>query len=307
MAAEDGRRGSLLIITLWLVIILGALATAVARYLSVEVQLTKYRVARQEARALARSGIYLAMNLLQEDPTPQYDWRGDAWAQPLSITPAIGQQVSLVITDEERKINLNTATALHLSQLLGQADLAQTLVDYHDPSDPAEDRLTDDPPYYAKNDRIVVLEEVSDVPGMEPGLYETLLAQATPHTEVGAAGGPLNINTVTPEVLETVGIRPQTIEAIVQFRDSPNGPFQEAGLMLAETLQAQGLVLDDETERNLLVSDLFRVSSRVFTVVSEAVVERPAVRVRIQAAIQRPAEGSGISVPQVIAWREGLS
>ena len=43
--------------TLWLVTILSVLAVAIARYLSLEVRLTKYRLAREQAQALARSGI----------------------------------------------------------------------------------------------------------------------------------------------------------------------------------------------------------------------------------------------------------
>ena len=71
MARQDRRVGSLLIITLWLVTILSVLAIAVARYLSVEVRLTKHRLASEEAKALARSGVYLAMQRLTQDGQPK--------------------------------------------------------------------------------------------------------------------------------------------------------------------------------------------------------------------------------------------
>ena len=72
------QRGSLLVMTLWIITILGALSVAVARYLSTEVRVTRYRLARHEARELAHSGIVLALTLIQEDQiqTPTADWSG---------------------------------------------------------------------------------------------------------------------------------------------------------------------------------------------------------------------------------------
>ena len=82
------RSGSLLIMTLWLVTILSLLAIAIARYPSLEIRLTKYRAARDQAAILARDGVNLAMQWLAEDAQEgespeggsgkkQYDWLGD--------------------------------------------------------------------------------------------------------------------------------------------------------------------------------------------------------------------------------------
>ena len=64
---QDPPSGSLLIMSLWLVVILAVLAVAVARSLSVDVRLAKYRQAHDQARALARSGVYLALQRLARD------------------------------------------------------------------------------------------------------------------------------------------------------------------------------------------------------------------------------------------------
>ena len=295
------NRGSLLIVTLWIVTILGALSVAVARYLSTEVRLTRYRLARQEARELARSGVLVAQQLIRQDSDP-VDWSEEPWAQPLTVSPVPGRTQTVTITDEERKLNVNTSTSAQLtSLLLGDSVLAQAIVDHMDPPAPEqEDRPTDDPPYYAKNGPIAALEELNDVPDMDDARYQTLTSATTPFTAGTAPGGPLNLNTVDDKVLEAVGLRSGTIQTILQYR-SGTEHFVQTGLELISFLESQGLVLDDVDERNLLASQLFAVSSQFFLVVSEGAVESPNVRVRIQAVIQR---GAGSETPKITAWKE---
>jgi hypothetical protein len=54
-----------------------------------------------------------------------------------------------------------------------------------------------------------------------------------------------------------------------------------------------------------LSSNAFGVSSGTFTVVSEGLIEHPAVRVRVEAVVRRTACGPGQPEPCLIAWREG--
>ena len=88
------REGSLLVITLWMVATLSVLAVATARYLSTEVRLTKLRLAREQAKTLARSGVYLAMERLKQDADGEsdgkYDWLGDDWATEWKIASPPG-------------------------------------------------------------------------------------------------------------------------------------------------------------------------------------------------------------------------
>ena len=115
------RDGSLLIITLWLVTILSLLAIAIARYLSLEIRLTTYRAAREQAAILARDGVYLAMQRLavdaKEGETPEgasgqkpYDWPGDEWAQVTGISGSEpSRQIVITIDDEQRKVKIGRA------------------------------------------------------------------------------------------------------------------------------------------------------------------------------------------------------
>lgn len=296
------QRGSLLIITLWLVTILSALSVAVARYLSTEVRLTRYRLARQEAGELARSGVLLALDLIQQDPTPMEDWSGEPWAAPQTVSPAAGRQLTVTITDEERKLNVNTATVEQLSSLLGDAALAQAIVDYLDAPDPAEDRLTEEPPYYAKNGPAAVLDELSDVPGLTGESRETLAAFTTPFTSSATTGGPLNINTATRQAMLAFGLSEYTVSIIEEVRNGPNGRFERPEDILP-TLQGLGWTIADpqQSMKEQALLSAMTTSSSVFTVVSEGIVESPDVHVHIQAVLER---STGKTSPKIIAWRE---
>jgi len=277
-----GSKGSLLVITLWLVTILGALSIAVARYLSTEVRLTRYRLARQEARELARSGVSLALAILQKDQkeTPTEDWSGDLWAVPLTVSPAPGRQLTVTMTDEERKLNVNTATLTQLSSLLGNN--AQAIVDYAS----------------AKDHHIAALEELNDLDKTARALLQ---ANATPYTTGTAQneGGPLNINTATQPAMLAYGLSEDTVNRIDEVLRTPNGRFKQPGTILS-TL---GWDITDPTKagEGILLSSMM-TSSSVFLVVTEGIVEQPEVHVRIQAVIRR---STSTAAPTIVAWKEG--
>ena len=308
---RDTRTGSILIITLWMVTILSMLAIAVARYLSLEVRLTRYRTAREQALTLARDGVSLAIQQLAKDTQePEedgkvYDWAGDAWAEG----PAVGHGTTVTVTDESRRLSLNGATIEELTGITGSAALAQVIVDARDADDPEEDHPTWDPPYLAKNAPFTAMEELGELPEMTPEAYNTLQqttsAYLTPEE-------PLNINTVSPEIMRLAGLSDRAVELIVRFREGVDGPdaheqdgvFREGGLMITETLKNDaGVDFDGTPDGALLTSNRFGVTSNVFTITAETSAERPMVRVRIQAVVRRTGcpETSG---PCLLAWRE---
>jgi len=338
----------LLVLTLWLVAILSMLAIAIARHLSLEVRLTKYRVAREQARALARSGIYMAMLRLEDDAEePEsdggtYDWLGDDWAlftqeatedtseSTSSVwTVAYPDQSSLSelaeaaakatvriqIVDESGKLRLNSATVQELLPIVVEETMAQAIVDAIDEQDPSEEDLGEgildegQAPYIPKNAALVVPEELMEIPGMTSSLYARLRAQTSPYN----TNDPININTVSLEVLQAIGLKPETIQLIAQFREGVDGPdfheldgiFKEAQLMILETLRdEEGVDLTGTDDGNALLSELFSVTTNVFTVTSEVVLKQPAARFRIEAVVRR--EGCEGEVPTcIVDWREG--
>lgn len=324
------RRGSLLVITLWLVAMVSLIAIAVARSLSLEIRLAKYRAAREQVLALARGGVYLALRRLADDAAqPEadgkfYDWPGDDWAWIPQETFEAGGTAWVVscageaeagearvwIQDEAGKLPLNTATKDQLVQLLAEEPLAQTIVDARDESDPAEDRPDDDPPYFAKNGPFAIPEELAELPGITPASLALLSEHASPYVE---DAGRVNLNTAEPEVLRALGLSESTVQLIVQFREGADGPvaheqdgvFRDAGVAIAETLKNEmGVDLTGTEDGNALISNAFGVASEMFTVVAEGVRERPPLRVRIEAVVRRAACGEDRPAPCIIAWRE---
>ena len=328
------RTGSLLIMTLWMVAVLTVLSVTIARHLSLEIRLTKNRLALEQARILARSGVYLAMQRLsldqQESDGLSYDWLGDDWAYippthpdddptrwvvPFPADEAtdvrFAGHLTVQISDEERKLPLNAATPATLLALTGDAEIAQAIVDAFDEPDPAEDRPDEPPPYFAKNGPFVRHEELLDLPDMTNEVYDVLQAATSPHLLETEA---MNINTVTPEVLRAMGVTESTIDALTLFRDGPDGPtqhaldgiFTQAGVAILETLtNAIGVDLAGTDDGTLLSSNAFNISSNVFTVAVEGRIARPPVRVRLEAVIRRTACGEGRPAPCIIAWKEG--
>ena len=326
-----GQTGSLLVITLWLISILSVLAVAIARYLSLEVRLTKYRVAREQAKVLARSGVYLAMQRLAHDaqrpPEQQVDWLQDDWAfdaahpwviarQPTGQQAAsAGDRVEITIADEERRFDLNSHDANVLSRLtvlLNNADAAGAIVEYPHPPLP---QPQDQPeiPYYPKHGPIQTLDEVLDIPKVQdvarttPAVMTTEFEEGTVYT-----AGRVNVNTASAAVLhalkdaEDPGM-PALIEQFVQKRSV--GPDHQPGtlddcLLTSDANSNQWIANCLGTGRPIvdkLVSGLGRESA-VFRIVATGIVTHPAVQYRVEAIVQRAASGE---VPTVLAWREG--
>lgn len=324
----SSRAGSLLVITLWLVAIVSMVAIAIARSLSLEVKLAKYRAAREQARTLARSGVYLAMKRLAKEPEPEeYDWLGDDWAYFPTEAPdgdasqwviscAEGEQVPgpagshlrVRITDEERRLPLNTSTIEQLFALTQDQAIAQTIINARDDEEPeqlAEDRPDEDPPYFAKDGPFAAPEELVDLPDMTPDARANLQLHTSPHLTGEAK---MNINTMGAEGLSAVGLHPTVVGKIVEFRDGPDGPFEGGGTEIVDKVRelVGGVAFDggDYVEDQRLLQDAFGTSSDTFTVMVEGVIERPAVRVRVEAVVRREGCGEEMPAPCIIAWRE---
>ena len=328
-------RGSLLIMSLWLVVVLSVLAVAVARSLSVDVRLAKYRQAHDQAGALARGGVYLAMQRLARDAQAMeadgktYDWWGDDWAPTPDESPEeepgvwrvafpgpghtarFAGEVRIRIGDEAGKLRLNASTKEELARLTGDETLAQEILDARDGPDPEEDRPESTPPYFAKNGLFASPAELSELPDMTPEAYDILQQQASPYT---SATEPMNINTVSPEVLRSLGISESAVSLLTRFREGADGAdaheqdgvFTEAGLTILQVLKdREGVDLTGTPDGNLLSMTDFGVTSDVFAVVSESRLQRPAARFRVEAVVRRAGCGDGVASPCIVAWREG--
>lgn len=315
-AQRDCQSGSLLVITLWLVTILSILAVAIARYLSTEVRLTKYRLAREQAQALARSGVYLAMQQLERDAQDtsesyeSYDWLGDDWALPQEPIKTNAGELTIAITDEERKLNVNVATWPALEQLLGDPELATAVIDYVDAD---EEPPQEAPPYTPKNSQVIALEELFDIPGAGEAAH-TLSQWLTASTDASTPLA-LNINTVEQKVLIALGGSDAVVNPLIASRPGPNGQYGDDDDCKAITAVdaandlagcAFGVAPGTgpaPTDLVSLVSQAPLVSSSTFRIQSEAVMSPSKVRYRVVAIVKRSADPATPST--IVSWREG--
>lgn len=313
-----GKRGALLIVTLWIITILAVLAVSIGRYLSLEVRLTKFSLMRARLSALTRGGVYLAMQRLDADVTEEgYDWLKDDWAwfpegDPEDQSQWIieledGSVLSIRIEDEERRIAVNAITQEHddkdrtylaLSKLLASPGLAARIGDYVDantkPFVPGGLETDDfaEPPYRAKSAPVVVEEELFRIPGLQE-------MQAELQASISVASGisQLNINTVGLAVLEALGLSASNASRLIGCRQD-GVIFDKADTILDTADRCMGGVVLSDEERTLLMN-AFTIASNHFTVTVTGQLKADGPTTIIRALIARSPDGS-----KIVSWKE---
>jgi len=212
-------------------------------------------------------------------------------------------EVEIKITDENARININTADANRLRSLflyVGIPDeeiteLLDCILDWKDADDEhhlsgAESDYYEDlsDPYKAKNGDFSVPEELALVKGMKPEYFK-----AVKEGEEGKSllplittfgGNAMNINTVSPEVMQILGLDESEIEAIMKQRT------REAGGWRTSQYSAKGL--------NATVSQNIRIEVVARTANSN-------LGMKIVAVLNRKPtlEAGGYKI-QTLYWRE---
>ncbi|MGB9692722.1 MAG: general secretion pathway protein GspK [Candidatus Sumerlaeaceae bacterium] len=150
------ERSAVLILTLWMVVVLGIIATSLAFEVQVNAKLALLQKEQIIAYHLAKSAVAMGMTHLQNDllidfadnPNQQFDALSDVWAQPdrreKDREVKLGKGTyDLEIEDEESKININVASQRVLKAMLefygyeppDSDEIAQAIVDWRDRDD----------------------------------------------------------------------------------------------------------------------------------------------------------------------------
>ncbi len=205
----------MLVLSLWLIVILTLLATSLLSHHVMQMRLMSMRKNSQIADSLARAGVAKAVADLRNDLILDYaenavafDAEGDIWKRPEEGKGRVefGRGIyDVVVTDEESKININTATPQMLSSLLeilgyeeeDAKEAAAAIVDWRDPDEKPSlgtmaggakesevyalmaaggeatdefdsDRMT---PMRIKNDRFTTVDELLDVYGITAEMF----------------------------------------------------------------------------------------------------------------------------------------
>lgn len=199
-----------------------------------------------KAYYLAKSGVTFAIAVLEDDDeTDQnYDALNENWAQKLPPIPFGDGFVTVEITDEDSRINVNkmstgfgSVNSDNMRALMGrflkqfelEEDIANAIADWTDQDDfermpgGAEDNyyggLEDS--YEAKNKPFDSLQELRLVKGMEGEIYNKLHKFLTVHSD-----GSINVNTAGKEAIMSLSdnLAAEIADEIIAFR--VENPFQ---------------------------------------------------------------------------------
>jgi len=211
ISARKRRRAVILVLTLWIVVVLGMISSSMVEEVYLEMKVAKLQRDDLEAMALARAALARAVADLRNDlimdrqsQEPWFDALGDVWARmdKTRLDVPMGRGTwSVWVDDECAKFNLNTVSFTVLKTIFYEEGLkekeaqalAGAIIDWRDPDDRPmppgtgkEDEYysavvakatgqrwdpDEEPIYRCKNDRFTSVEELLLVAGMTPELF----------------------------------------------------------------------------------------------------------------------------------------
>lgn len=224
------RRGTILITSLWIMAILSILALGIGFRVSVEARLAKYNIDRIKALYLAKAGVVKMQARLSKGAN-SYDslyecgisfffeeksdpgkitaiFNGSLGDGSFSVAYREGGVTYQGISDEERKININTAPQVVLESLFRYVGedptIAPSIVAWRSPGPGLDDGYYESlpSPYECKHEKFSVIEELLLVKGMTRQIFDKIKEHVTFFGD--PAKFVVNINTAPREVLSVL-------------------------------------------------------------------------------------------------------
>jgi len=330
------KKGSILIGVLWSLFFLSALAISINSLITPQLNLAAKLRDRVMLRNFAEAGMKRAIIEIRADKTQDYDGLNDLWSQneeafkEINLTDEgnFSLEYSLSeeedeesekrygLIDEERKININTATAEVLNQffkIVGEIssqeaeDITDAIIDWRDEDDEPLDNGAEssyyeslDPGYTAKNTDFEILEEILLIREMSQTIYDKVKGYMTVYGE-----GKVNINTADTLVLQSLGMSSSLAEKIISYREGDDGQeateddnnFENAQNVTSVLSANQNLSIGEVNALNAIINeDLIDVRSDHFRGHSFGSLMDRAIRSEIVFVINRD--------EQVRYWRE---
>ncbi len=268
-----------MVLTLWVVVFLAFLASAIASYVSAHLQAVSDFKSGVYSRAFGMRALAEVLDFFQHDVINSYDSLQENWANNNSFKdiPYAGGAFSIVfervdtktgavekgygLTDEEGKININRAPAHVLSSLfhiagmtLVQAnELGRFIVDWRDLDTVSEGKGPEAcaglaVPYVCKNADFEALEELWWMPGMTASVYNVVRQELTLY-----GAGTVNANTSTSLALQSLGLTSTGAEKIVSWRSGSGHFFENSSAIIARAAET-GISKEDQIKLGTAVS-----------------------------------------------------
>ncbi len=296
------QRGLALVTVLWVLMLLSLIAASFTRTVRTDINLTRNLIDNAKAEALADAGVFQAIAGLFA-PVHQGGWRVDgtvyAWAYG-------GGEIRVSVQDEGGKIDLNAGQDVLLRilfQSLGLEDqesnaLADAIVDFRDPDDLRRLNGAEDADYAlaglahdAKDAPFRAVEELHQVLGMTPALYDRIAPSLTVYTGQRSphlATAPPAVRDFLSAVSAAAFGQEFTTDTTVQEREPPPPPPSTSLLSAEPEIIREG-------------RSTARSGVNIYTIHAEGRIESGAVFVR--EAVVRVTGGK--TPYRFLAWRQG--
>lgn len=330
------NRGSILILTLWILTTLVLLAVGLGYTTSIDQRLVSYQRDRLKALYLAKAGYVRALAELELDSTPEIDSYQDPWAQnPEAFQEAeLGEGIFTVsypvpgedgenkvvhgVVDEDRKVNINTASEAVLLRLPGMTEeIVEALLEWREKHSgegegdgkgegEAKGEEKEKGKEEEKEKPFAVLEGLLLVEGMTDEVFEALQPLTTVYTD-----GKINLNTAPKDVLISLGMDDGLVDKISRFRnglDDISGTeddqsFTDTGSAVQQLNGFEPLSPEETALLSGIISqDLLKVRSDVYRIYSKGAVRDGKIIRSVEGVVQRPTEPEGSIV--VLSWHE---
>jgi len=311
MMNDEGRmpseRGSILLYVVWVMTLLSLLAAGIGSQALFALDFSERLSDQLRASYVARGAIQQIAAVLRNDHTPSVDAFNDRWASlSYQDEPLAGGTFSVTaLDDEERRINLNTASAEVLARLLettgglserDAAEAAAAIEDWRDEDD-TERRGGAEGSYYrslrdaydAHDGPFEQIEELRLVRGISPEVYD----RVEPHVTVFGSGR-INLNTAPARVLRALGLSEAGSSGVVAFRAGEDNQERTADdrvlssvIGLASDLTAYVPAEDIAPLTSQELQQMLAVHSTAFRVSLEARVATPESRMSVVCVLDR--------------------
>jgi len=268
------RRAAILVLTLWIVVVLGIISASMLQEIYLELKLTKYQHDDFEAMVLARAGVARAIADLRNDlmmdhagKGQAFDALGDVWAR--QDEDKIGRDNEGVkmgrgtyrvwVEDEASKFNLNMATPPVLKAALYELGLEEkeaqaitsAIADWMDPDDIAQPPgVGNEDEYYST---IMAKQTGSRWDKDEPPIYRCKNDRFSSLEELLSVAG------VTPELFYGIDPEKETLpNPIEQFKKrieyvrTPSPREEHFGLRDIFTVYSPGPINVNTADRRVL-------------------------------------------------------
>jgi general secretion pathway protein K len=251
MIALHEQRGVALLVVLWACTLLAILLGGYAALSRTEAMQARYQFAQTQAHYAAEAGLNRAIYSLQ---APDQRWIADGRAYPLQWE---GAKVTVNVTDEAGKVDLNTASPEVLNGLLhaiGLADapaqaLSDAIVQWRSPPI-SKDQLDQRAALYhaagrsygPRNGPFASIEEVQLVLGMDSALY----ARLAPVLTIWSGRNTPDLSSASTLVLSGLpGMTPEQLQQIDAARAGNNATAALAGASgVTHSIRSQAVLAD---------------------------------------------------------------